>query len=131
MTKIEECLELCKSKPDCNWFTSKGSSCQLFKNCYALDLEICPDCISGEKDCIMYKPKCNIQGECAGKTIENNEIADSAEDCLKLCKSISTCNWFTFYKQFSKCVLFKSCTTIDPSRKTCISGERLCTGNLI
>ena len=128
-----ECVELCKSKPVCNWFTfsSQGNSCHLFKNCFSLDLEICPDCRSSQINCVETKPKCNIQGECTGKTIEHNELADTAEGCLMLCKSTSTCKWFTFYKQFSKCVLFKSCYKIDSSCKTCISGEISCSGNLI
>ncbi len=127
----KECVELCKSTLGCNWFTfsSKLSACHLFKNCFALDMDICPDCKSGQNNCVETKPKCNKQGECTGKTIEHNEIADTAEDCLKLCKSISNCNWFTFYKQFLKCILFESCNKIDSNCQACVSGERSCSGN--
>ncbi len=92
-------------------------------------MEICPDCKSGQNNCVETKPKCNKQGECTGEKNELNEISDTSEDCLKLCKSTSTCNWFTFYKQFSKCVLFKSCYKIDSTCQACVSGERSCSGN--
>lgn len=77
------------------------------------------------------KPKCNIQGECMGKTLEHDGITDTNEDCLKLCKSTPMCEWFTFYKKFSKCILFKSCSKVDSTCETCVSGEVSCTGNLI
>ena len=43
------CLELCKSKTECNWFTffQNTNYCQLFENCVELSSDVCSDCVSG------------------------------------------------------------------------------------
>ena len=122
------CLELCKSRPDCNWFTFSpvDTICHIFKTCARLDLEICPDCRSGQRNC--SEPKCNLQGECNGMVVEHSVMTYTARDCLKLCKSTSRCSWYTFYKEYYKCILFESCSTIDSTCGTCVSGQKACTG---
>ncbi len=117
--------------PDCNWFSfnARDRFCYLFKNCTFLDLETCPDCRSGQQNCEIKKPKCEIQGECEGIPMVNNKTMTATEDCLKLCKNTPTCEWFTFYKEFSDCFLFKSCAKVRSTCESCISGERACRGN--
>jgi len=48
-----ECLQLCNSDLDCQWFTfeSKASNCILFKSCPTID-ESHKECISGERRCL-------------------------------------------------------------------------------
>ena len=45
-----ECLNICKSYPDCNWMTfdSHLADCRLFHNCTSLDAPRCPSCLSGQ-----------------------------------------------------------------------------------
>lgn len=49
------CLDLCKTDPDaeCEWFTyDEGRrECKLFTNCPQPPTQLCPDCVSGEKEC--------------------------------------------------------------------------------
>jgi len=112
--------------PDCNWFTfsSYKDFCQLFKNCLIIDSDICPDCKSGHKNCLDKEPKCGVKGECQGVTIEHEEIVLFSEECHKLCKKTSGCEWFTFYKDISQCSLFETCTIVNCNN--CNSGEISC-----
>ncbi len=47
----EECLDLCKNKTDCKWFTfdSSDSSCNMYNECS--DLAGCDTCVSGNFKC--------------------------------------------------------------------------------
>jgi len=122
----KSCLDLCRSRPECNWFTFSPDKdfCQLFKNCLVMDLEICPNCKSGHKNCLDIEQKCGVQGECQGITIEHEETAMTAEECHKLCKKTPACRWFTFYKEISQCSLFETCNLVNCNN--CNSGEKIC-----
>ena len=123
----KDCLDLCKSRPDCTWFTysAKRRFCHLFENCPILDLEICPDCMSGDKNCLETEPNCGIRGECKGIIIEHQETSMASDDeCLTLCHNTSGCGWFTFYQDTSQCILFETCSIVFCD--TCISGEKIC-----
>jgi len=89
-----------------------------------LDEEICPDCVSGAKDCVEAEPKCGIQGECQGITIEHEGMDLTLDDCLNLCKNTSGSGWFTFYNEISQCILFESCSLTFC--ENCTSGEARC-----
>ena len=129
MLNEKSCLNLCKSRHSCKWFTfsSRDRSCQLFENC--LELKECPDCKSGHVHCT--EPKCKIQGACAGINIAHDKSPESADDCLKLCILTSKCEWFTFYKEVPKCILFESCSHINSTCENCFSGEKACRGKLL
>jgi len=106
------CLDFCKSEPGCNWFTfspAKGF-CQLFENCLVLDLEKCPDCKSGHRNCHDNGEKCKVQGECKGVTIESEGKAQTTYECLKLCNKTPGCGYYTFYKDILHCSLFETCS---------------------
>ncbi len=87
-------------------------------------MEICPDCMSGQNNCI--EPDCEIQGECNGKVVHEHDSVNTIEDCINLCKNTSNCNWFTFHTELSLCSLFETCFDVDTSCETCISGENTC-----
>jgi len=87
-------------------------------------MEFCPDCMSGQINCI--EPECEIQGECNGKIAHEYDSVNTTEDCIKLCKNTSNCNWFTFHKDVLLCNLFETCFDVDTSCETCISGENTC-----
>ena len=120
------CFDYCQTTTLCNWFTfsPEQSFCQLFENCILLDLEKCPDCKSGPTNCKKIETKCGIQGECKGITVEHEGMPVTWNGCLKLCNITSGCNWFTFYKNISQCILFETCSI--SFRENCISGESSC-----
>jgi hypothetical protein len=121
------CLEFCQSNPNCQWLTflPDGNYCKLLSNCQTLDSEKCPECLTSRRDCSPDDPVCFVKGECQGM-VNNITAAGTASECLQLCNSIFGCHWFTFNPEVSKCILLKSCSTIDPSCKECTSGERRC-----
>ena len=43
------CLRECKNEFDCKWFTSNSAEqfCGLFETCGIINVEECPDCVSG------------------------------------------------------------------------------------
>jgi hypothetical protein len=122
------CLDLCRSNTDCNWFSFSpvDKSCHFLKNCALLDLEICQDCKSGQRNC--HELQCDVRGECTGIIIESSSMTYLVEDCLQLCKSTPGCAWFTFYQNHYQCFLFESCSTIVSTCETCVSGQRACRG---
>ncbi len=121
------CLEFCQSDPDCQWLTffPDGNYCELLKNCQTLDSDFCPECLTSQRDCTPDDPVCFVEGECQG-IVDSITAAATASECLQLCNSIFGCHWFTFNSGVSKCILLKSCSTIDPTCKECTSGERRC-----
>jgi hypothetical protein len=121
------CLQICKSDTDCQWLTffPDGNYCELLENCQKLDTSYCLDCLSSQRECTPDEPVCFVEGECKG-IVEGVTSASTTEECLQLCNSVSGCRWFTFDSEVSKCILLKTCPTIDESCKECISGERRC-----
>ncbi len=79
------CLEKCKSDTNCNWFTffPESNICELLHNCSNLDVQRCPDCLTGQSNCVPEEPTCFVKGECRGKKLH---IATTAtqEDCLQV-----------------------------------------------
>jgi len=51
-TSQETCLQLCKSRDSCNWFTyhTPTSACILYHTCDSISSE-CSECVSGESRC--------------------------------------------------------------------------------
>lgn len=121
------CLDFCKSEPRCAWatFAAETGYCELLENCSILDAEICPNCLTGQRDCIPDDPQCMASGECEG-TVDFFETLPTVEECLGLCNSTIGCRWITFHTEANECILFKNCPTIDESCKSCVSSERRC-----
>ena len=118
-----DCLKLCKSNKECSWFSFKyeNNFCELMNNC--TQLEETNLWISGSSSCTM--PQCWIRGKCLG-TVYHSEMTENGNACLALCKSNAGCAWFTFFGEFSECVLYQDCQSFDESCSRCVSGERNC-----
>ena len=93
-----------------------------------VDASLCPDCISGQRDCSSEEPICWIKGECLGTEVQFLST-QTKEECLEACKNTLACAWFTFRSFKSQepiCQLFSDCSSLDETCETCISGERRC-----
>ena len=126
VTDQYECRKLCQSLTTCNWFTyfQKTSYCQLYKNCYLLDLGSGHDCLSGEKECYAPELKCSMTGNCSNQSF-NMENTSDPEECLDLCKSNTTCHWFTLDSSTGSCNFYTECDSLIGC-DTCISGNSNC-----
>ena len=72
--------------------------------------------------------KCFSVGECKESLPISGSVSDNQYECRKLCQSMSSCNWFTFFQATSYCQLYKNCVQLDEnSCKECLSGEKECT----
>ena len=62
---LNECLQLCKDKSNCTWFSYylEFSVCLLLSDCEILNQEECPDCVSGQTTCTP-EFSCHIPGQC-------------------------------------------------------------------
>ena len=123
-------LENCNNEPLCSWFTfvPGHSFCQLLHNCSSIYIPKCPDCMSGQAQCVPKEPTCSVKGECKGNMLFLTEAEDQ-EECLQDCKDNLGCRWFTFHSfksPKSMCILYYDCATLDETCDTCISGERRC-----
>ena len=83
-----QCRKECQGNGLCNNFTyfKKTSYCQLFRNCFKLDEESCPDCLTGKKECSTPESKCWLTGQCSGDPMLKNSF-DTSEQCLELCQT--------------------------------------------
>ena len=121
------CLDLCQTNQECEWFSfsTLTNLCLLFTDCQVLDVELCPECLSGQQGCIPDGPVCNIQGSCSG-VLDRIENLPSLEDCLQVCQSSFGCRWVTYELASLECLLYKTCPSLDESCNYCISSERRC-----
>ena len=121
-----QCRKACQSSTSCTWFTyfQRTSYCQLYKNCFKIDLSSCPECLSGEKDCSAPELKCWVTGQCKEEQFATNTTS-SSEECLENCQSESECEWFTFNTKESSCSLYRNCSSLMGC-DSCISGNTEC-----
>jgi len=105
----EDCRELCKSNPQCRYFTWKKQS----KECWlktsdkgrhrqrgSISGTACrPQACNMEKNVDYYGHDLNPY------TGRNEDRRETAEDCRKLCRSNPDCNYFTWKKQSEECWL--------------------------
>ena len=70
-TNEYECLDLCKSQPNCTWFTfnPESNACLLYENCDSMDEALCSVCLSGQMECSAPEPTCWVQGYCHGQVL--------------------------------------------------------------
>jgi len=120
------CRKECQSNPYCKWFTyfKKTNYCQLYRDCAKLDEQSCPECLSGERDCLAPEIKCWLTGKCQGEAFSTNSTQTS-EECLGLCQEEAGCNWFTFDDRKKSCFLFGQCPDLDGC-DYCVSGNSQC-----
>ena len=63
------CLQKCQEnkKENCSWITfAPDAHCLLLAECGNLNETLCPTCISGQKECLIPKPNCLVNGDCEG-----------------------------------------------------------------
>ena len=111
---------------ECQWFTFFGKlqhTCVLFANCTAIDTTNCDQCVSGERECQPLA--CFVQGQCEG-LLDFGLETNSATECLDVCQSFDQCTWFTYKPEVQLCLLYQTCTTLDETCTTCISGQQGC-----
>ena len=70
-----DCLEICKNNPLCTWFTFYPTSetCHLSVGCANVDKAQCPLCVSGQTECLVPEPICNVGGQCLGNVLHIEE----------------------------------------------------------
>ena len=122
-----ECLKSCQELDSCGWFSFDPSInyCLLFANCTQLDVETCPQCISGQSSCEVAL--CNLQGVCQGNLLEHGTQA-SLRQCMDQCQSstVDNCQWFSFNGQDRICLLFETCPVLDEEAQDFVSGQKMC-----
>ena len=90
-----ECLDNCKSQANCTWFTFKLETkvCLLFETCGNVDATLCPQCVSGQRECSPPEPICWVQGYCHGNVLHT-------EDNIRYLSLIS---YFIYFQSNSHC----------------------------
>lgn len=127
MQSTNECLEICKSEPQCKWLSYYHTNglCSLFLDCPFFDSN--QQVISGESTCDYIQ--CNLEGQCIG-VVEDNQSATTETDCQTLCIEFgSLCAWYSYDPDNEICVMYSTCdpdnmsTTFCPN---CVSGQPVC-----
>ena len=128
VANAKECLKQCQEEPDCEWYTYNpdGQICEFLEDCYEINDESCPNCVSGESSCPLYQ--CNVQGLCIHGYIIHSLTTDTMDECLMNCKNHPSrmCYWFSYAKESQTCLLFNTCPTLDENEADFISGEYKC-----
>ncbi len=59
-----QCLRSCQQNDNCTWFTFFRDSnfCHLLSSCESTKDTVCPNCISGQRECENPTPICFVQG---------------------------------------------------------------------
>ena len=52
--------------------------------------------------------------------------AENRNECVSLCDSDDSCNWWTFDEEGQICFLFQECTGLTDNCDECISGQKEC-----
>ena len=125
-----DCLHACQTNPGCQWFSNDKTDgfCMEFSNCIELTTEQCQNCISGQKTC-LDPLQCSVVGECHGTYNFAYGNINSEANCLEICKSENTCQWYTYFTEFQYCLTFDDCS-LDESEPNAISGQKNCPGKI-
>ena len=71
--------------------------------------------------------QCDIKGECFNATLNGISITDNAKECLKECKDVLDCKWFTYNPDGQVCEFLNNCDEInDKNCPNCLSGQATC-----
>ena len=126
-----DCAQNCHEDSNCQWFTfdPESDKCHLYETCPTISASNCPKCISSETKCPGEK-ECNTSGQCVGTVIGSTDEEDK-DSCIKACKRILGCEWFTYNLQDQICTLMKDCNSLNEKCQHCLSGLQYCYGNYI
>ncbi len=83
-----ECLKSCKEYNGCKWYSYQPQVelCELFANCNEISETDCPDCVTGEVDCDIFK--CNVIGQCQVKLLKSLDIIVLENHVLHFARAI-------------------------------------------
>ncbi len=125
-----ECQSACLDNDNCNYFTFNelNNFCLLLYNCTGIDSSSCPDCYTGQQDCVIQSQDvCNVQGECRDGYHIDHSGASSYLECQSACLNTNECNYFTFNEPNDFCLLLYNCTGIDDTNcPDCFTGQKDC-----
>ena len=65
---------------------------------------------------------CFVPFQCIGATSVGFTLTTTANECASFCKTISDCNYFTFYDTQGNCLAQRDCPGTDSECSDCISG---------
>ena len=60
--------------------------------------------------------------QCTGATTVGFTLTTTANECASFCRTISDCNYFTFYDTQGNCLAQRDCPGTDSECSDCISG---------
>ena len=133
---------LFQADPSCLYFTyfQDTTVCSMYQTCPISD-NSCHDCFSGdvscsyecdrqgnysiEKACVNFMSHFPPLGFCDGSSVAI-DVTSTREDCITECKDNQFCEWWSFDNRDGFCTLLSSCTALDLSCATCISGQKQC-----
>ena len=69
---------------------------------------------------------CNKEGECLGGSLITIKYEQDYKSCLKDCKNMPDCVWFTYHEEGKYCTLFDGCKVFSTACSKCVSGEVSC-----
>ena len=116
-----ECLDACKSYENCQWISYYESTqeCVYYVDCQSISNDGCFDCTTGEATCPSIL--CGQPGICQGNLVGQEE-ASSELECQEYCSKNEQCQWYTYYQDFSDCILTADCFPYDSP--TSVYGEK-------
>ncbi len=77
-------------------------------------------------------PQCFEEGECTQSLFLGDYPSEDAQTCLELCQYYLECEYFTWYGDEEKCVVFANCDVFSNNTcSNCLSGARTCEGKAL
>ncbi len=142
-----DCWSLCQETPRCEFYSYDSSFlegfCFLYSSCPVID-ESCSTCTTSENECPLLS--CQVPGECLGVLVmvvvsrstplecvtslfrqidEFNTRGDEGE-CAAACVEQLLCNWYTYFTDSGKCVLYNTCQVTEDNCEDCFTSEKGC-----
>ena len=117
-----QCLEICKAKTDCKWYSfhygEDEFNCVLYSTCESVvdhDYDYSWGCVSGRKNCPT--DFCGVEGFCLGTLIRSFPTKGAAfarHACHSACKDEPRCKYYSFSPEIDyNCYLFEDCPSIE------------------
>ena len=70
---------------------------------------------------------CDITGKCTNSNLVGFDKKNSSTECLKFCKSLNNCQWYTFNTETNSCEGFANCKVFSSKIfPNCLTGQVNC-----
>merc|ERR1712062_562877 len=117
-----QCLEICKVKTDCKWYSfhyyaEDEFNCVLYSTCESVvdHDDNSWGCVSGRKNCPTAF--CGVEGFCLGTLIRSfatKRATFPRHACHSACKDEPRCKYYSFSPEIDyNCYLFEDCPSIE------------------